>query len=150
MTTKATKVFRLSADLFEPYGRIIEYPVARTRGRENLFKILIRQPRPGWRIAYLVVRERLIDRLERHPGSFETFEPVCGKGLLFVARRRDPASIRCFLLDRPVILKKGVWHGVVSLGADWDIKIVENSRVYCEYWKLHFYLGMKNGRISRI
>jgi len=128
---------RISIRAFCTFGRVIGYAGRhrRCRGR-NLFCIVQRQPRAGWRIAYLVVRDRSLTRLEQHPGSFESFEPVRGRSLLFVARRKDPGAIRCFLLNRPVVLNKGLWHGIVTLGRESDVKITENSRVRCRYWDL--------------
>jgi hypothetical protein len=44
-------------------------------------------------------------------------------------------------LDKPVILKKGLWHGVVALGDEADIKITENASVRCVYWKTGIKMG---------
>ena len=142
MSRSRLRVQRISARAFAAYGRVIEYPGRKKAGRtRNLFCIVLKQPATGWRIVYLVVRDRSIRRLEQHPESFESFEPVRGKSLLFVARRREGRAIRCFLLDRPVILKKGLWHGIVTLGRESDVKITENSSVGCVYWTLPFMLG---------
>jgi ureidoglycolate hydrolase len=135
---------RITPGAFAPFGKIIDLPRAGfLNPRKNLWKIIVRQPKTGWRIAFLRVRDRAICRLERHPGSYESFEPLEGRGLLFVALKKNPASIRCFFLDKPVILKKGLWHGVVALTREADIKITENSRVVCEYWPLEFELKAK-------
>ncbi|MFA5039336.1 MAG: hypothetical protein WC732_06615 [Candidatus Omnitrophota bacterium] len=71
----------------------------------------------------------------------ETFEPVEGRGLLFVSLKKDPRDIVCFYLDKPVILRKSIWHGVVALGREADIKITENSSVRCVYWRTGVSLG---------
>lgn len=141
MTSQKQRIFSIKQSYFKPYGRIIDYPRRTARSRLNLFRIIVRQRRTGWRIAYLVVREKVIDRLEQHPGSLESFEPVKGRALLFVARRRRTSDIRCFLLDKPVILNKGLWHGVVALGDEADIKITENVSVRCVYWKPGIRMG---------
>jgi len=141
MTFQKQRIFSIKESYFKPYGRIIDYPRRSAAGRRNLFRIVVRQLHTGWRIAYLVVRDKVIDRLEQHPGSLESFEPVKGRALLFVARRRRVADIRCFLLDKPVILKKGLWHGVVALGEEADIKITENASVKCVYWKPGIRMG---------
>ncbi|HAJ56540.1 MAG TPA: hypothetical protein DCL35_02090 [Candidatus Omnitrophica bacterium] len=134
----------VTAANFRRFGSIIDYPGRRGAPKtKNLFRVIVRQPGLGWRIAYLVVRDRCIRRLEQHPGSLESFEPVRGQGLIYVASRKDPASIKCFLLDKPVILKKGIWHGVVSISRDFDVKITENSSVKCIYWTLGFDLDGK-------
>jgi len=143
-TKHSPRVQRITPRGFSAYGRVITYPGRARAGRaRNLFHIVLRQPGVGWRIAYLVVRDNAISRLEQHPKSFESFEPVKGRSLLFVALRRDPAAIRCFLLDRPVVLRKGLWHGIVALDREADVKITENNRVKCVYWKLGLSLGPK-------
>lgn len=132
---------RITQKNFNKFGLIIDWPNERLPPGRNLFRIVVRQSRAGWRIAYLVVREKMIKTLERHPGSMESFEPVRGRGVLFVAAKKNPNAIRSFFLDTPVILKKGVWHGVAALSADFDVKITENMEVSCEYWRLGF--GLK-------
>jgi len=141
MASQKQRIFSIKPSCFKPYGRIIDYPRKAAGGRRNLFRIIVRQRHTGWRIAYLVVRDKVIDRLEQHPGSLESFEPVKGRALLFVARRRRASDIRCFLLDKPVILNKGLWHGVVALGDEADIKITENASVRCVYWKSGIKMG---------
>lgn len=123
---------------FRKYGKIIEYPNKSAKGTtRNLWHIIHREPAPaGWRVAYLVLRDKTIGRLECHPDSDETFEPVRGRARLFVARDKDIRHVECFLLDKPVILYKGVWHGVISLTDEAEIKIFENRDVDCEYWPL--------------
>jgi ureidoglycolate hydrolase len=139
MGSEKIKVERITPERFAPFGKVIGL-VRKGPGApgKNLWKVIVRQPKTGWRIAYLVVRERAISRLERHPGSLESFEPVSGRGLLYVALKKEPAAVRCFLLDKPVILKKGLWHGVVACSQETDIKITENSKVASEYWRLGF------------
>lgn len=125
---------------FRQYGWIIAHPRkdARTK-KKNLFHIVVKETgNRGWRIAYLIVRDKAIDRLERHPGTFESFEPVSGRSILYLAKEKNSKVITAFYLDRPVILKKGIWHGVVTLGQESEIKITENARVKSAYWRLGF------------
>ena len=127
---------------FRRFGWVIEYPrksqyKSKNPKSKNLFRIVAREKdRVGWRIAYLVVRDKAITRLEQHIETLESFEPVCGETLLYVSDERKASRIECFYLDRPVILKKGIWHGVVTLGRDSEIKIAENFKVKCIYWRL--------------
>ena len=132
------KINKISGGNFSAFGKVIEYAGKNSAGKKkNLFcKVVVENKKTGWRIAYLVVREKVVDKLERHPGTWESFEPVCGRPLLFVAGRKDVKAIRCFYLDKPVVLKKGTWHGVVTLGSEAEIKITENARVKSEYWRL--------------
>ena len=128
----------ITREAFWPYGWVIEYPDKALQPRDKtLFTVILREKKKvGWRIGYLLQRDRQLRRLEQHPDSFETFEPVAGKTLLYVSDRKDKKHIVCFRLDPHVILKKGIWHDVVTLGKESEIKICENSDVQCRYWPL--------------
>lgn len=133
---------------FRRYGRIIEYPNKKSKSaKANLFRIVLTEPKiKGWRIAYLIVRDKTIKRLEHHPDSFESFEPIKGKSLLYVSTQPDPKTIECFYLNSPVILKKGIWHGIVTLSKESEMKLTENAKVQCVYWPLGFKLGRLHGK----
>ncbi len=143
------KIKRLTPKIFRPYGYIINYPNKHKKGHQkNLFRIVVTENKCiGWRIAYLIVRDKHIHRLESHPDSFESFEPIHRNGLLFVAQKKNDPKIECFLLTKPVILKKGIWHGVISLSHEWELKLTENAKVNCVYWPLGYKLN-KQGRSS--
>jgi ureidoglycolate hydrolase len=135
---------KISEQNFKKYGCLIGYPRRPKRPRKNLFRVLLREPqRFGWRIAYLVVREKAIKRLEQHLHTYESFEPVKGRALLYLSLTKDQCRIECFLLDRPVVLSKGVWHGVVTLDRESEIKITENARVRSIYWNTGMILDGK-------
>ncbi|MEI8348544.1 MAG: hypothetical protein WCI77_00180 [Candidatus Omnitrophota bacterium] len=134
---------KLSCKNFLSFGRIITYPNKHAQARKkNLFRIVCKEyGAVGWRIAYLVVRDRAITRLEQHQCTLESFEPVKGRTLLYVAKKKDPRHIECFYLDKPIVLCKGVWHGVVTLDAESEVKITENATVKSAYWQLGFSLN---------
>ena len=140
--TVKISVEKITAQSFRKYGWLIEYPKKHLKGnKKNLWRIVHKEPKTyGWRIAYLVVRDKTIRRLEQHLHSFESFEPICGRSLLYVAQKQDLKSIKCFKLDRPIILKKKVWHGIVTTVKESEIKLTENAFVKCVYWKLGFKL----------
>ena len=123
-----------------PFGKIIHYPNKQSKGRKrNLWRIVHNEPaKVGWRVAYLVLLYNSIGRMECHPTSDETFDPVKGKALIFVALNKSLDAIKCFYLDKPIILRKGVWHGLIALDDEAEIKIIENHKVTCRYWKLGF------------
>lgn len=125
---------------FKSYGKIIYYPNPQKKGeRRNLWRIIhIETARVGWRIAYLVLRDKTIGQMGRHPTSDETFEPISGRALLFVSKDKNLSNIKCFQLDKPVILKKGIWHNVLTLSDETHIKICENANVTQDVWKLGF------------
>ena len=130
----------LTASNFRPYGKLIEYPgLARKGTQRNLWRIVhTESAKVGWRIAYLVLRDKSVGRLESHPFSDETLEPARGRALLAVALTKELSSIRWFQLDKPVVLRKGVWHALLCPAAEAEIKITENSKVTCRYWPLGF------------
>ncbi|MCU0651548.1 MAG: hypothetical protein MUC39_01215 [Candidatus Omnitrophica bacterium] len=129
---------KITTKNFRPFGRVIEYPAKGLKNKKtNLFCIVLTESQPrGWRIAYLVVRDKAIDKLERHPDTYESFEPVSGKTILYLARPGIPSKVESFILDKPVILNKGVWHGVVTLSNESEIKITENARVKSDFRNL--------------
>ena len=92
----------ITAKSFRSYGRIIEYPQKHFKGsKRNLWRIVLTDAKPrGWRIAYLVLRDKRLRRLESHPYSFESFEPIKGKSLIFVTKKCDHAAIECFYLNK--------------------------------------------------
>ncbi|MDD4955140.1 MAG: hypothetical protein PHP17_03780 [Candidatus Omnitrophica bacterium] len=133
----------ITAKNFASFGRLIHHPLRHKKSKtRNLFCIVCKErENVGWRIAYLIVRDKTINKLEQHPKTFESFEPVAGKTLLYVAKAKSPKRIHCFNLDKPVVLHKGIWHGVVATGKESEVKITENAKVNCIYWKLGFSLN---------
>jgi ureidoglycolate hydrolase len=101
----------------------------RYKSGDNGFGIVFKEKSAGWRIAYLVVRKHKIVRLEKHPNTAETFEPVKGKAIIALASSKTPNDYKLFALDKPVVLKKGVWHNVAALTTTCEIKICEAIKV---------------------
>ena len=134
---------KITPQNFKKYGWVIEYPKKNLKSRKvNLFRVVLKEKRlVGWRVAYLIVRDKAIKKLEQHPFSFESFEPIFGKSILYVTVKRDANAIESFYLDKPIILKKNIWHGVVTLTRESEMKLTENAQVKCVYWPLGFRLG---------
>jgi ureidoglycolate hydrolase len=124
----------ITKDIFGKYGTIIDFT-----GREDNpeFEVIISHKENPWRIAMLRVEEKEFTVLEKHPSSLETFEPVEGICLLLLSLETQKSDYEVFLLDRPVCLNKGVWHGIVSLTNVSKIKITENLEVDTEYYNLN-------------
>ncbi|MFH1092848.1 MAG: ureidoglycolate lyase [Candidatus Omnitrophota bacterium] len=115
---------------FKKYGYIIQWQGPEKKGYHNQFRIVIRDRKVvGWRIAYLIVRAKQINSLEKHPFSYESFEPINGRGILYVCAQKTPQAIEAFLLDKPIILRKGIWHNVAACTREMHIKITENNKV---------------------
>lgn len=132
---------KITAANFKKYGHVIQWQGKENKKEKNQFRIVIRDSKAnGWRIAYLIVREKKVDRLEQHPRSFESFEPLSGKAILYVSHPKSPTIIKSFILNKPIILHKGIWHGVVCSGKEAHIKITENSHVNLVKRKLGYIL----------
>jgi len=123
------KMLKITHKNIRPFGRIIDASYARFKPGDNGFGIVFKEKSAGWRIAYLVVRRRRITRLENHPNTAETFEPVRGRAVIALAAHGRPDDFRLFLLDKPVVLKRGVWHNVAALTGRCEIKICEAIKV---------------------
>lgn len=122
----------LSRTNFKKYGLILE-PVDKKR----VFTVLYGDKGAhGWRIGYVILRPEKVTSLEAHPESDETFEPVYGISILLVAEKNKPNRIEAFLLDKGVLVKKGVWHGLRVLSEKAGIKVTENYEVESVFHKL--------------
>jgi ureidoglycolate hydrolase len=130
------KLRKLTHKSIRPYGCIIDAECVSCKPGDNGFGILFSERSKGWRIAYLVVKKRTITRLENHPNTAETFEPATGQAAIALAPHNSPDNFKVFLLDKPVVLKKGVWHNVTRLTKDCGIKICEGIKVREVYHEL--------------
>jgi ureidoglycolate hydrolase len=118
----------ITRESFEPYGTIIERDSAGPTG----FQVILSETEAvGWRIAVNEITNRTVEKFARHPGSRESFEPLAGVALLYLAVD-DPEQAEVFLLDRPVCLHKNVWHATSCLSESATVKITENLRVDSE------------------
>ena len=122
----------ISTENFAPFGDILEFP----RDVKTDFHIIVHEEKSPWRIALLRFDRHSVERMENHPDSMESFEPLEGYTVLLVAEHETPENIRAFILDKPVCLYKGVWHDVLALTSDAKVKITENLEVRSEYHNL--------------
>ncbi|MGQ9630802.1 MAG: hypothetical protein ACUVXI_10910 [bacterium] len=129
----------ISPKSFSKYGDILLMPDSRRESDvgERVFEVITSEKRKtGWRLASYVVRARGVKQLEQHPGSRESFEPVWGVALIALAPPEHPEEHEIFLLDKPVCLRPGVWHGVMALSEEAEMKIAENSEVESNFYDL--------------
>ena len=85
--------------------------------------------------SYVLETNRFqIELLANHPDTAELFAPLAGRCALAVAPRGpfDEAAIQVFLLDRPVCVAAGVWHGSFALSETGTVLIAENLEVASE------------------
>ena len=131
----------IEAENFAPYGTILEFPGQ----SEEPFLILETEENAGWRLAVFRYHNREITALECHPTSKESFEPLSGITVLVVARPEEPEAYEAFVLDKPVCLGKGVWHQVLSLTKEAQVKITENLEVESVFHQLEKAIECKIG-----
>jgi ureidoglycolate hydrolase len=132
---------QLKNELFRPYGRILlpdneEAPEVSEPDCFDFYVPFLESSR-GWQIGYLINRVNFIDKLECHPTTPEVFSPLRGRTVMVVAT--DPERVnefRAFDLTEPIVLNRGVWHGVISLTDQSEVLIVENPDVTDEYHRL--------------
>ncbi len=127
----------ITEESFKNYGDVIELKPH----SEDGWEIVVRVENTGWRIAVLEFARRTTKKLERHPTSKESFEPLLGTALLIAALKDFPEDFEVFLLDRPVCLNAGVWHQVISLSDLSQVKITENLVVSSEFYELENEIG---------
>ena len=122
----------ITEENFKKYGMIIDFP----KNEEGNFHIVASDIKP-WRLAVFRYSNSEIDRIECHPDSMESFEPLSGTTLLLTAEHERPDDYQIFILNRPVILRKGVWHQTMVIKGSASVKITENADVYSIYHDLH-------------
>lgn len=126
------KVESITREAFAPYGSVIEF----SPGFDGIYEILETEEEKPWILAVFRYANKSIQRIENHPTSMETFEPLSGVTVLLVAEHDTPEAYKAFVLDKPVCLKKGIWHQVLSLTPSAEVKITENKDVYSEFYDL--------------
>jgi ureidoglycolate hydrolase len=124
MNTKTYPIQNLSREAFAPYGTILGH-YQTTDGYEPVVTV----ESTGWIWAIKTFDNKTIDRIDSHPDTKESFEPVWGASLLVVAPPNAPNDLQIFLLDEPVLLDERVWHGSIALSAQARVKITENREV---------------------
>ena len=124
------KLESVSREAFAAFGEVVEFPA----GCQDAFFIVDSEDTYPWRLAIFRYSNKEIRQMENHPSSKESFEPLSGMTVLVVAENQTPEQYRAFILDKPVLLKKGIWHQVLSLTAEASVKITENREVNSEFY----------------
>lgn len=115
---------------FAKFGKVLEFSDSCT----EQFEIVITEEKEPWRLAVYRYTSKTIQRMECHPTSLESFEPLAGITVLVVAEHDKPEEYEAFILDKPVCLYKGIWHQVLSLTDEAQVKIAENLEVNSEFF----------------
>lgn len=119
------KLQSIHKESFVKYGEVVEFP----EEEKGDFHVVMADPAEPWRLAVFRYSNKEVSRLEAHPYSYESFEPLEGVTVLLVAPKETPADYEAFILDKPVCLNKGIWHQVLSLTDSAQVKITENYEV---------------------
>jgi len=136
----------LEQRLFGPFGRILQPQAGETclQSEKGVFDFYVpfaegaaegaAEQSGGWQIGFLSYTGRELRQLESHPNTPEVFSPLKGEALLVLAvDPGDEGGYRAFRLDKPIVLNRGVWHGLIALSPEAEILIVENPDVVDEY-----------------
>lgn len=121
----------ITKEAFEPFGTVLEFP----EGYEENFYIVDTEEKEPWRIAVFRYVNKEIKKIENHPTSKESFEPLSGVTVLLVAEHESPEDYRAFILDKPICLKKGIWHQVLAVTPEASVKITENLEVESVFYE---------------
>lgn len=121
----------INRENFKRFGTVMEFP----EDWNSNFYIVDTEERQPWRVAVFRYSNKKIKVIENHPTSKESFEPLHGITVLLVAEHETPENYSAFILDKPVCLKKGVWHQVLSLTPKAEVKITENLEVESEFYE---------------
>lgn len=130
---------------FEKYGKVLEF----SDGCKEPFEVIITEEKFPWRLAVFRYSNQTVRRMECHPESLESFEPLSGVTVLIVAAHERPQEQEAFLLDKPVCLHKGVWHQVMSLTDEAQVKIAENLEVTSQFYDLETELEVRLANVFR-
>lgn len=126
------KLQSIHKESFEKFGSVLEF----SKECQEPFEIIITEEKEPWRLAVFRYTNKTVRRMECHPLSLESFEPLLGLTVLIVAEHDKPQEYEAFILDKPVCLKKGIWHQVLSLTDEAQVKIAENLEVSSEFYDL--------------
>lgn len=126
-------------ETFAKYGKVLEF----SENCTEPFEIVITEDQEPWRLAVFRYKNKGIQRMECHPMSLESFEPLKGLTVLAVAEHDKPEDYEAFILDKPVCLYKGIWHQVLSLTDEAQVKIAENLEVSSEFFDLEKEITVK-------
>ena len=126
-----TRLESITAENFKAYGTVLEFP----ENYGDTFYIVDTETDQPWRVAGFRYSTKEIKVVENHPTSKESFEPLKGITVLLVAEHENPEDYRAFVLDKPVCLKKGIWHQGLALTPEAQVKITENLEVPSEFYE---------------
>jgi ureidoglycolate hydrolase len=140
-------ILELTQESFESFGRVLEPLPGETPevAEEDFFNffVIFKEFAEGWQIGYLEQIGKVLKMLECHPTTPEVFIPLRGEAILLLAINPEE-EITAFKLDKPIVLTRGIWHGVISLSKKSEILIVENENVTDKFYSFREPLSDKS------
>ena len=140
-------ILELTQELFKSFGRLLEpFPGEIPEVAEEdffNFYVIFKEFSKGWQIGYLEQTGKYLKMLECHPTTPEVFIPLSGEAVLVLAINPEEEII-AFKLDKPIVLSRGIWHGVISLSKKSEILIVENENVTDKFYSFREPLSDKS------
>jgi ureidoglycolate hydrolase len=139
---KTLEIKPITQKNFVKYGRILYPTKEESKNVEDpavAYIILEKAVSKGWLMSHYTVSKRFTDKMENHPNTKETFEPLCGASVIVLAAQGPaPDNPEAFILDKPVVLYEGVWHDVMALSEKATMRINENTEVQSVRQKLPY------------
>jgi ureidoglycolate hydrolase len=114
---------RVTPASFARYGHVLVWSASDGKHLQVAAEEAGRAP---WMLATFRVDAHEVSYLAQHPDSIELFAPLAGTAVLLVSTPEAPESYEAFLLDVPVVINRGVWHGMCALSETAVLGIAEN------------------------
>ena len=86
----------------------------------------------GWRLASVPVDAQEVMEMSLHDNTPEAFFPIAGTVVLTLSKDESFKCCEEFLLDRPLMIRPGIWHGLHTLSEKGMILVAENADVNLE------------------
>jgi ureidoglycolate hydrolase len=123
MEASMIELQRITLASFARYGQVLAWDAAQGQQLQVAIEETAGAP---WMLATFRVDAPAVTYLAQHPDSIELFAPVTGSALLLLALPDTPENAEAFLLDVPVVINRGVWHGMCALSEAAIVAIAEN------------------------
>jgi ureidoglycolate hydrolase len=114
---------RVTPEAFAPYGQVLVWSAA---NGQRLQVATAEHGGAPWMLATFRVDAHEVSYLAQHPESIELFAPLTGTAVLLLAAPEAPEDYAAFLLDAPVVINRGIWHGMCALSETAIVGIAEN------------------------
>ena len=115
--------------MFSSYDKFSKYGVVLRDKTPAGNEVFIQRENTGWRLAEISVNNSVVVEMSCHSNTPEGFFPIEGTAILTLSLDDSFKDCDTFLLDRPVLINTGVWHGLATLSDSARLIVVENREV---------------------